>query len=140
MVVDTRYVDVNVFVYWLGKHPVFGETAYRWVKDIERAPRGEYVTSSLTIYEVMVIIAGLSRRSLEDFSFVSSILEAFTGLGGLAVEELSIEDFSSALELMDKFKIDFEDALHAAISMRLNIREIVSNDEDFDKTPLKRIF
>ena len=34
------YVDVNVFVYWLGGHPVFGEAALEWVRRVESASRG----------------------------------------------------------------------------------------------------
>jgi len=140
MVVKTKYIDVNVFVYWLGKHPVFGEKAHRWIKDIESATQGEYVTSSLTIYEVLVIVAGLSGRGLDDIEFVSGILEAFTGLRGLIIEKFDIGDFDMALSLMKRYELDLEDAIHAAISLRLGVKEFVSNDEDFDKTPLKRVF
>jgi len=28
MVDEKKYVDVNVFIYWLGNHPIFGKTAY----------------------------------------------------------------------------------------------------------------
>ena len=29
------YVDVNVFVYWLGNHPKYGQAALEWVKKME---------------------------------------------------------------------------------------------------------
>ncbi|MGQ9479683.1 MAG: hypothetical protein ACUVQ0_06725 [Thermoproteota archaeon] len=45
---DTEsYVDVNVFVYWLGAHSTFGNRAYKWVKKIEGSRRDRYITSSL---------------------------------------------------------------------------------------------
>ena len=69
----TRYVDVNVFVFWLGKHPKYGETAYKWVQKIENSTRKEYFTSSLTVYETLVIIAGLARRNLKDKTFVETV-------------------------------------------------------------------
>ena len=65
MVELTSYVDTNVFIYWLGNHPSFGEVVHEWVKRIENGARGEYVTSSLTLYEVLAIIAGLTGRSLK---------------------------------------------------------------------------
>ena len=37
MVEGSIYVDANIFVYWLGKHSVFGEVAYEWIKKIERS-------------------------------------------------------------------------------------------------------
>ena len=26
------YIDVNVFVYWLGNHPKYGQEAVNWIK------------------------------------------------------------------------------------------------------------
>lgn len=66
MVEPESYVDINVFVYWLSGHPVFGETAYKWMREIERAPRGKYLASTLTVYQTLVIAAGLTGRNLRD--------------------------------------------------------------------------
>ncbi|MEM2153278.1 MAG: PIN domain-containing protein [Nitrososphaeria archaeon] len=41
---------------------------------------------------------------------------------------------------MGEYGLDFEDALHLASALRYNLKEIISNDLDFDQTPLKRIF
>lgn len=41
---------------------------------------------------------------------------------------------------MKKYDLDYEDSLHFAAALKTSVKEIVSNDEDFDKTPLKRIF
>jgi uncharacterized protein len=58
-----RYVDVNVFVYWLGNNPTFGETAHKWINEIENSPSGGYVTSSLSLYEALVSLAGLANKT-----------------------------------------------------------------------------
>ena len=138
MVEGPRYVDVNIFVYWLGKHPVFGEVAYEWIKKIERSPRGSYVTSSLTLYEVLVIMAGLMGGSLTDRVLVEGVINSIINLKGLAIEPLKPEDFIRALDLMKEHSLDYEDSLHLSVAMRKGAKEIVSSDEDFDKTPLKR--
>lgn len=140
MVEPRAYVDVNVFVYWLGGHPSFGETAYRWVKSIENAPPGRFVTASLTVYEVLVLIAGLAGRSLKDRAFVREAVEAIRSLRGLRIVPLTPADLASAVELVGEFKLDFEDALHLAVALRVGAREIVTNDRDFDRTPLVRRF
>jgi len=57
------YVDVNVFVYWLGNHPTLGRRSYEWIRKIEGASRGKYVTSALTLCQIMVIIAGLTGKT-----------------------------------------------------------------------------
>ena len=138
MVDKSSYVDVNIFVYWLGKHPVFGEIAYEWIKKIERSPRGRYVTSSLTLYEVLVIIAGLTDKSLRDKVFVEEVINSITNLKGLVIEPLRLEDFTRALDLMEEYSLDYEDSLHLSVAIKAGAKEIVSNDKDFDKTPLKR--
>ncbi|MEM2367240.1 MAG: hypothetical protein QXQ50_03285 [Candidatus Bathyarchaeia archaeon] len=56
------YIDVNVFVYWLGNHPTLGRRSYKWIRKIEGASRGKYVTSVLTLYQIMEVIAGLTGK------------------------------------------------------------------------------
>lgn len=43
-------------------------------------------------------------------------------------------------DLAEAEDLDYEDALHLATALRNKAREIVSNDKDFDRTPLKRKF
>lgn len=138
MVEPSRYVDVNIFVYWLGKHPKFGETAYEWVRKIENSTCKEYVTSSLTIYETIVIMAGLSGKNLKDKIFVEMVVNSLTRMKGLTIEPLKPEDFTCAADLMNDCRIDYEDALHLAVAMRVDAQEIISNDKDFDTTHIKR--
>lgn len=140
MVGPEIYVDVNVFVYWLGGHHLFGETSYKWVKEIERSVRGKYITSTLTIYQLLIIIAGLTGKNLKDKGLVESLIDSITGLLGLQIVPLTVEDFSEAKNLMGEYGLDFEDALHLASALRYDVKEIISNDLDFDQTPLKRIF
>ncbi len=140
MVAPESYVDINIFIYWLGNHPTFGETAHKWIKRIEEAPRGKYVTSSLTLYETLIIIAGLTGGSLKDKTFVEEVVKSITGLPSLLIAPLTAEDLTEAINLMKKYDLDYEDALHLAAALRNSVKEIISNDQDFDKTPLKRKF
>ena len=139
MVEKPRYVDVNVFVYWLGNHPEFGETARKWIKKIENSRPGEYITSSLTIYEMLPIMAGVAGKTLKNKELVEHVVSSITQIRGLVVEPIKEEDFVTALSLMSSFHLDYEDALHLAVATRIDACEILSNDKDFDKTPIKRI-
>ncbi len=140
MVASEGYVDVNVFIYWLGNHPAFGKAAYKWIKKIEEAPQGLYVTSSLTLYETLVIMAGLTGKSLKDKKFVEEIVRSITSLPSLLITPLTLEDITYATNLMKEYDLDYEDALHLATALRNNVKEVISNDQDFNKTSLKRIF
>ena len=140
MVDFPTYVDINVFVYWLGNHPSFGETAHGWIKRIEEAPRGRYMTSSLTLYETPVIIASLTGGILRDSSLVEGVINPITSLKGLVIDPLKPEDLTQAVALMKEYDLDYEDSLHLTAALRRSIKEIISDDRDFDKTPLRRTF
>jgi predicted nucleic acid-binding protein len=133
-----RYVDVNVFIYWLANHPTFGQTAHKWINQIECSPRGNYVTSSLSLYQALVILAGLTDKTLKDSDFVESITKAIIGIKGLLIEPLTTEDSTKALDAMDEYGLDYEDALHLAIALRTGANEVISNDKHFNATPIKR--
>ena len=138
--VEKSYIDVNVFAYWLGGHPVYGSKAREWIDTIARSPKGYFFTSSLTLYEVAVILAGLAGGDLRDARFVSKLATAFKQLERLEITQLEVLDFEEAISLMEMYGIDLEDALHLATALRLGARRIVSNDTDFDRVPLKRVF
>jgi len=40
---------------------------------------------------------------------------------------------------MKLYGLDFEDALHLTTALRVGVKEIYTNDADFDKTPMKRL-
>ena len=138
MVDKPCYIDVNIFVYWLGNHPQFVQAAQEWIQKIEDAQRGEYITSSLTLYETLVILGGLTGKTLKDKNFVNQVIDPITSLKALVIEPIKAEDFQAAEDLMVDYKLDYEDSLHLAIAIRTGAKEIVSNDKDFDKTELKR--
>ena len=140
MVGNPRYVDVNIFVYWLGNHPKLGAIAQRWIKKIEESQRGAYITSTLTLYETIVILAGLTGKNLKDKTFVNQVLNAVTSLKPLRIEPLKIEDYKKAADLMNECQLDYEDSLHLAVAIRSNVHEMVPNDKDFDITQIKRTF
>ncbi|MFQ6074852.1 MAG: type II toxin-antitoxin system VapC family toxin [Candidatus Bathyarchaeia archaeon] len=127
-----RYVDVNVFVHWLGNDPVYGGQATEIVTRIEKGERA--VTSSLTLWLVHVLLSSLAERYSEEEFF-----EMMEGLVFLRVEPLLFEDYSRALEHMESYGLDLEDALHLATALRVGVKEIYSNDGDFDRTPMKRV-
>jgi len=135
-----RYVDVNVFIYWLGNNPTFGETARKWIDEIENSPSGGYVTSSLSLYEALVSLAGLANKTLKDYEFVESVIKALNGIKGLMIEPITPADYTTAIDLMDECGLDYEDSLHLAVAVRTGTSEVVSNDKHFNSTPLKRSY
>ena len=131
------YLDVNVFVYWLGNHPKYGQTAREWIKKIETSQRKEYVTSALTLYETLVIMGGLTGKNLKDKNFVQQVINPITSIKRLTIESLKSEDFKKGVDLMNEYKLDYEDSLHLAVAIRTGAQEIISNDKDCEATQIK---
>ena len=75
---------------------------------------------------------------MKDKAFVETVTTSLTCMKGLTIEPLKIEDFTGAIDLMGNYKIDYENALHLAVVTRIGAKEIISNDKDFNKTPIKR--
>jgi len=134
------YVDVNVFIYWLGDHPEFADRAMEWIRRIERSRRGSFITSTLTVYEALIILSGLTGRSLNDRDLIGRVIEFFLQLSNLTLEPLSPKDLLEAYNLMEAYNLDYEDSLHLAVALRVKSEGIISNDGDFDRAPLKRLF
>lgn len=97
------------------------------------------MTSSLTIYETLIILAGLTSKNLKDKNFVAEVVNAITHIKGLTVEPIEPEDLTKALDLMNDCNLDYEDSIHLAVATRTGAQEIVSNDKDFDNAPIKRV-
>lgn len=127
-----RYVDVNVFVYWLGDDPVFGDEATGIIERIERGERA--VTATITPWLTHVIMQGLGRGYSE-----KKMVERLEEVEFLRMEPLNWNDYKSALKHMEKYKLDLEDSIHLAVAQRLGLEEIYSNDGDFSGTSLKPV-
>ncbi len=67
-------------------------------------------------------------------------VNSLTHIKGLSIEALKVEDLLEAKSLMNECKLDYEDAIHLAVATRIGAQEIISNNKDFDATPIKRTF
>ena len=136
---EKTYIDVNVLIYWLTMNSEFGETALEWVVRAEES-NGDYMTSALSVYEAAVIIAGLRGTNPKDQALIGQVTASITDLNGLRIIPLTIGQAVEAPFFMRQYNLDFEDALHLAAAMEYNSVRIVSNDRDFDRTPMSRVF
>jgi predicted nucleic acid-binding protein len=128
-----NYVDVNVFVYWLTDHPIFGQQASKIIRGIEMGKKA--CTSSLTIWLLHIFLA----REAEDYSEIV-LLERIQELPHLKIVPLEMEDFMRGIQCKNEYGIDLEDALHYAVAQRIGAQTIYSNDADFEKTDITRVF
>ncbi|ASJ05333.1 type II toxin-antitoxin system VapC family toxin [Thermococcus barossii] len=121
------YVDVNVIYYHLTDNPEFSDRA----TDLLEEHYGSMITSSLTVWQLYVLLRRLNRK--ERFNLMEILPEL-----GIRVVPLTPEILAEAEKVE---KLDFEDAIHYATMRKHGVKKILSNDGDFDKIDgIERVF
>ena len=133
-----RFIDSNVFVYVLSADPNYSRRALAILEDAEEG-RFEAYTSTLVISQVLAHLERRKRReAMEKFLVYLEDSPIF-------VAETRLDDFLEARALAARSGLPlhrmWDDLVIAAQMSRLGIREIYSNDSDFDRIPgIRRIF
>jgi len=126
-----RFVDANVFIYILVKSP---KEAYETSKQIlKRIENGEEALTSTAIIQEVVDWLEYNNRKREVESFIIAINSYLT----MNKINTAWDDMLTTLDDMKKHDIDFVDALTLQTMKKNNMKEIYSNDTDFDR--IKRI-
>jgi predicted nucleic acid-binding protein len=130
-----RFVDANVFVYVLVKSPKKDYEISRGI--LERIENGEEAATSLPIIQEVVDWLEYNNRRKECRSFLVAV-NSF-----LSLEKMNVEwdDYLAALDDMDRYRVDYVDALTLQRMKKNKIAEIYSHDKDFDRVDwVKRIW
>ncbi|MGP3667627.1 MAG: type II toxin-antitoxin system VapC family toxin [Candidatus Bathyarchaeota archaeon] len=80
---------------------------------------------------------GLNRENLKNQKLIEELVNSIKSLLGLRITPLTLEDITQAAKLMKKYNLDYEDAIRLASVLSSKAKEIISNDEFFDRTTLK---
>ncbi len=92
-------------------------------------------TSDFIVYTCLLQIE--NKSSVNDMRDFIVFLDNMTNI---EIHSPSYKTIYNAIDLMEKYKLDFEDALVVAIMTALNISELISFDKHFDKVKeLKRL-
>jgi len=128
------YLDANFFAIALLDQTTKGHKAREIQKEIIEG-RLVAFTSSLSLDEVMWVLVKNKKEHL-----IRQVIEDIYATPNLEVREVSSLIPLEALEFMEKYKLKPRDAFHAAIMKQFQIKEIVSDDSDFDRIKvIKRI-
>jgi predicted nucleic acid-binding protein len=130
-----RFVDANVFIYILVKSP---KEAYATSKQIlKRIENGEEALTSTAVIQEVIDWLEYNNRKREVESFIIAINSYLT----MSKINTAWDDMVAALDDVKKHDVDFVDAFTLQIMKKNNIKEIYSNDTDFDRIRrIKRIW
>jgi uncharacterized protein len=125
-----EFLDANIFLRYLTRDdPAKAERCYDLFQRMKRKEI-RVITSESVLAEVVYV---LSSRSLYQLSRerVRALLLPIISLPGLRIANR--RTFLRALDLFAGANLDFEDALSLAHMERMNIKVIISYDQDFDR-------
>ncbi|RJS83870.1 PIN domain-containing protein [Candidatus Bathyarchaeota archaeon] len=130
-----RFVDSNVFIYVLVKSP---KDDYMIAKRIlQRIEDGEETITNTAVIQEIIDWLEYNNRRRE----VEKLLTAINSYITMKKAEISWSDMIAAIDEMDKYDLDFVDALTLQTMKRNNIKEIYTNDRDFDRvTWIRRVW
>ena len=127
------YLDANFFIIGMFNRSKKGDAARNIMSSIKQGKKA--LTSSLALDEVMQVLYKNNWHT-----DVRVIIEEIYGIKNLEVKEVSSLVPLRALHFMEEYKLKPRDAFHAAIMESFGIKEIVTDDQDFDEIPdIKRI-
>lgn len=130
-----RFIDTNIFIYVLSKHPKFGETSKSILKRIERGEKT--LTNSLVIQEICWYLKAEKKEEK-----IPEVLQMIRSYIYLKVEPVLFEDILKASKLKKKYKfLKWNECIHLAFIIRKGVEELYSRDEEWDKVDgVERIF
>lgn len=131
------FVDSNIFVYHLAADPVHGQKAKKILENIQDGEK--CATSTLIITQVCSYLKW--KKKHDAIPIFLSFLKRLTSLDKV---ETTVLDFEEARSVQSALKLSWsmwDDIVIAAQMKRLKMKEIYSNDKDFDNIQwVKRLF
>ncbi|RLE94816.1 MAG: hypothetical protein DRN04_01860 [Thermoprotei archaeon] len=115
------YIDTNIFIYAIVKHPLLGETCTRILRDMKNKVYEAY-GSHLVAIELMGALSKINPSSAK------RALKLYLALD-LTIVPLTEEVLTLAATINEVVNIKY-DAVHAAITMLNNIPVVITNDRD----------
>jgi uncharacterized protein len=119
------YLDANFFIIATLTNEK-GKKARTIAKEITQGKQA--ITSSLALDEVMWIYIKNNRKQE-----IRKIIEEIYIMPNLQVKEVPATVPLRALEFIEHYNLKPRDAFHCAVMEHFHIKEIVSDDKDFDK-------
>jgi len=127
-----KYLDTNVIIYAIERHPKYGEKCKNILKAVESAEL-EVCASTLILVEVINVLCKLNRILKEMGKEKLNMKKNIDAILSLPIKWIEL-DFAIIRRASEyEFKVSGIDYVHVA-SMELNlVNEIISADEELDK-------
>jgi predicted nucleic acid-binding protein len=154
------FIDANIFTYLLTGHPVYGRSCQELLEKVEHGDITGFI-SPLVIDEVSYILMVQTARELKGSTETKSMKRVMSGIwqeclgpvgkfyeyldhlisaGNLKVLSLDYSISRIALECAREYRLLPRDALHTACCKAYGIKDIATNDGDFQRIGFLRVW
>lgn len=128
------FIDANLLVYLLTKTPDEAKRLVEFYADL--VEKHTLYTNPLVLDETIHVSKKKYKVPYDtSIQFIDEKVLPYVN-----VLSLTVLDYLTAKELILKYNLRPSDALHVATIQNNGLQAIVSENEDFDKLPLKRIW
>ena len=121
------YIDSNIFIFAYSEDKENGVVC-RKILDLIIENKITAFTSTLTFDEIFNKI-----MRLKDKQTALIVSDLFLNLNNLRFIEVDLNIVSSSLFLLKKYNLGPRDAIHLACAFSKDLKNIITNDKDFDK-------
>ena len=121
------YIDSNIFIFAYSEDKENGVVC-RKILDLIIENKITAFTSTLTFDEIFNKI-----MRLKDKQTALIVSDLFLNLNNLKFIEVDLNIVSSSLFLLKKYNLGLRDAIHLACAFSKDLKNIITNDKDFDK-------
>ena len=121
------YIDSNIFIFAYSEDKENGVIC-RKILDLIIENKITAFTSTLTFDEIFNKI-----MRLKDKQTALIVSDLFLNLNNLKFIEVDLNIVSSSLFLLKKYNLGPRDAIHLACAFSKDLKNIITNDKDFDK-------
>jgi predicted nucleic acid-binding protein len=130
-----RFVDANVFIYLLVKSPTADYTISKNI--LKRIEDGEEAITNISVVQEVVDWLEYNNRRGE----VKKFLMAVNSYLAMEKAGVSWREVVNALSDMEEYELDFVDALALQTMKGKSVKEIYTNDRDFERVSwVKRVW
>jgi len=119
-------IDSNIFLEYLLDQEK-ADKSYKFIHNLNEQKNAAYISD----FNVDSIILSLGKYKVKK-EIMQIFLNNLINSNSIIVYEITFEDRLLALEIMEKYQLDYEDALTLQSALSTNSREIVSFDKHFD--------
>ena len=121
------YIDSNIFIFAYSEDKENGVIC-RKILDLIIENKITAFTSTLTFDEIFNKI-----MRLKDKQTALIVSDLFLNLNNLKFIEVDLNIVSSSLFLLKKYNLGLRDAIHLACAFSKDLKNIITNDKEFDK-------